>query len=251
MSSEDRAAIHPCILVPTYDNPITLRSVVVQARDHCPHVIVVDDGSNEAGRRVCDAVAQEGLAHVRRRAHNGGKGAAVKTGFEAASELGFSHVLQVDADGQHDLDRIPVFLAQASARPEALILGYPVYDSTAPRGRVIAREITRFWVGLELGSRDLVKDAMLGFRVYPLGAVMAVPVRGNRMDFDVEIAVRLARVGVPVINLPVAVRYLSEQEGGTSHFQAFGDNLRLSWMHTRLCVGGIFQWFTRRLRLAP
>lgn len=251
MSSDDRAVIHPCILVPTYNNPITLRSVVIQARDHCPHVIVVDDGSDETARQVSDALAEEGLAHVRRRAHNGGKGAAVKTGFEAASELGFSHVLQVDADGQHDLQRIPVFLAKASARPEALILGYPVYDSTAPRGRVIAREITRFWVGLELGSRDLVKDAMVGFRVYPLDAVMAVAVRGNRMDFDVEIAVRLARVGVPVVNLPVAVRYLSEEEGGTSHFQVFRDNLRLFWMHTRLCVGGIFLWFTRRLRLAP
>ena len=148
MSIDDRATIHPCIVVPTYNNPITLRSVVIQARDHCPHVIVVDDGSNEAARQVCDAVAQEGLAYVRRRERNGGKGAAVKTGFEVARELGFSHVLQVDADGQHDLDRIPAFLAQASARPEALILGYPVYDSTAPRGRVIAREITHFWVGM-------------------------------------------------------------------------------------------------------
>lgn len=251
MSADDRAGIQPCILVPTYNNPITLRSVVIQAREHCPHVIVIDDGSHEAARQVCEAVGQEGLAHVRRREPNGGKGAAVKTGFEVARELGFSHALQVDADGQHDLDRIPAFLAQAAERPEAVILGYPIFDGTAPRGRVIARKITRFWVGLELGSRAVVEDAMVGFRVYPLSTVMAVPVRGNRMDFDVEIAVRLARAGVPVINLPVAVRYLSEEEGGTSHFQAVRDNLRFSWMHTRLCLGGIFQWLTRRLRLAP
>lgn len=241
------AAFRPCVVIPTYDNPLTLRDVVRQARAHVPDVFVIDDGSHEAGRLACEALAQEGLAHVTRRAENGGKGAAVKTGFGVARERGFTHVVQVDADGQHDLARIPAFIEAAAASPEALVLGYPVYDESAPRGRLVARRITRFWVNLELGSSEVVRDSMVGFRVYPLSYV--VPVQGDRMDFDVEIAVRMARAGVPVINLPVGVRYLAPPEGGTSHFQLIGDNLRLTWLHTRLCVAGLFRWFARPLRL--
>jgi glycosyltransferase involved in cell wall biosynthesis len=214
-------------------------------------VIVVDDGSDEPGRHECERLAARGLAHVTHRPRNGGKGAAVKTGFSVALERGFTHALQVDADGQHDLARAPAFLEQATKRPDALVLGYPVYDDSAPRGRLLAREITRFWVNLEVGSSDLVRDAMVGFRVYPLAEATALPIHGNRMDFDVEIAVQMARAGVPVLNLPVGVRYLSDEEGGASHFQTFRDNLRLSWLHTRLCVSGLWRWFSARLRLAP
>ncbi len=245
--STDAATFRPCVVIPTYDNPVTLRNVVRQARAHVPDVLVIDDGSHEAGRLACEALAQEGLAHVTRRAHNGGKGAAVKTGFGVARERHFTHVVQVDADGQHELARIPAFVEAAAAAPGALVLGYPVYDESAPKGRLVARRITRFWVNLELGSSEVVRDAMVGFRVYPLGRV--VPVEGDRMDFDVEIAVRMARAGVPVINLPVGVRYLTATEGGTSHFQLIGDNLRLTWLHTRLCVVGLFRWFARPLRL--
>lgn len=250
MISHPPKPFRPCVIVPTYDNPLTVRGVVRRVRQHCADVIVVDDGSDEPGRAACDALANEGLANVTRRVRNGGKGAAVKTGFDVARELGFSHALQVDADGQHDLERIPDFLQQARERPDALILGYPIYDASAPKGRLVARGITKFWVNLELGSPDVVTDAMVGFRVYPLAAAMGVPVRGNRMDFDVEIAVRMARAGVAVINLPVGVRYLTREEGGTSHFQTFRDNVRLSWMHTRLCVLGLWHWVRTRLRLA-
>lgn len=251
MSDDEQAAFRPCVIVPTYNNPLTVLAVVSRVRQHCADVIVIDDGSDEPGRLACQSIAEEGLARVTTRAENGGKGAAVKTGFEVARRLGFSHALQVDADGQHDIDRIPAFLDQARERPDALLLGYPIYDESAPRGRLMARRITGFWVGLELGSSDIVKDAMVGFRVYPLAAAASVPVVGDRMDFDVEIAVRMARAGIPVINLPVAVRYLTEEEGGASHFQGFRDNVRLSWMHTRLCVAGLWHWFTTRLRLTP
>lgn len=251
MTFDEQARFRPCVIVPTYNNPMTVREVVKRVRRHCPDVIVVDDASDEPGRLSCEAIAADGLARVARRQSNGGKGAAVKTGFEVAHEVGFSHALQVDADGQHDIERIPHFLEQARERPDALLLGYPIYDDSAPKGRLIARRITGFWVALELGSAEVIKDAMIGFRVYPLESALSVPVRGNRMDFDVEIAVRLARAGVPILNLPVGVRYLSKEEGGTSNFHAVRDNLRLSWMHTRLCVLGLWRWFTKRLRLAP
>lgn len=229
----------PCILIPTYDNPATIRRVVEAVRAHLPEVVVVDDGSGPEGRAACEAVAAAGLAHVHHREQNGGKGAAVKTGFEVASSLGYTHALQVDADGQHALEDIPRFLEIAERNPDALVLGAPVFDETAPLGRRIGRLITIFWVNLETGGR-VIRDPMCGFRVYPVSDAVAVEVPADMMDFDPEIAVRLAWRGVPVINLPTKVRYVDEEEGGVSHFHLFKDNFLISVMHARLCIEKVF-----------
>ncbi len=240
-------AFRCCLLIPTYDNPRTLAEVVRRGRRFLSEVIVVDDGSGAEGRAACERLASEGLAHVVHRERNGGKGAAVKTGFEEARRLGFTHALQVDADGQHDLDSAEAFLREARGRPGALILGFPCYDESAPWLRRLARKITTFWVALEVG-RGTIVDAMVGFRVYPLEPLRAVSARGNRMDFDVEIAVRCAWAALPIVNLPVPVRYLAEEVGGVSHFRPLRDNLRLSMMHAWLCIGGACGWLGRRLR---
>lgn len=238
----------PCALVPTYNNPDTVSEVVDRIRALIPDVVVIDDGSAEAGRRAVERIGAEGRAHVRHREANGGKGAAVKTGFAVAAELGFTHALQVDADGQHALEDIPRFLEVAAANPDALILGAPIYDDTAPKSRLIGRRITQFWTNFETMGQ-VIDDPMCGFRVYPLEAALSVGKTGDRMDFDIEIAVRIAWGGTRVINLPTAVRYF---EGGVTHFDMLWDNLRISWMHTRLAVRAIFvlPWVRlgRRLR---
>jgi glycosyltransferase involved in cell wall biosynthesis len=226
------AAFSPCALIPTYDNPRTLRAVVEAVRAYLP-VVVVDDGSAAAGRQAAEQVAADGLAAVTRRERNGGKGAAVKTGFAFARSLGYTHALQVDADGQHALADIPRFLEAAAREPAALILGAPIYDASAPKGRLIGRKITLFWTDVEAG-RGVITDPMCGFRVYPLAAALALGRTGDRMDFDIEIAVRMAWAGVPIINLPTKVRYLSRDEGGVSHFRMVRDNFKIGWLHARL-----------------
>ncbi len=235
-------------VVPTYDNPATIATVVGNLRPHFATVFVVDDGSGPEGRTACDALAKDGRARLVRLPQNRGKGGAVKAGFAAAAEAGFTHVFQVDADGQHDLACIPAFLAAAEQNPAALVLGYPEYDASVPKARLAARRVTTFWVDLEVGRKGLVRDAMIGCRIYPLDAALRSRTRGDRMDFDVEIVVRMARMGVPVVNLPVRVRYLSRDEGGVSHFQPFRDNLRLSLMHSRICTGICTDWFLRPFR---
>jgi glycosyltransferase involved in cell wall biosynthesis len=225
----------PCALIPTYDNPLTVHAVVVGVRRHLPDIVVVDDGSGEAGRRALDEIARQGLAHVKRRERNGGKGAAVKTGFEEARRLGFSHAVQVDADGQHDLEDIPRFLDLAHKHPDALILGRPVFDATQPKGRAFARKISVFWVNVETGGR-VIDDPQCGFRAYPLAASIAAGASGNHMEFDQELPVRMVWSGTPVLNLPTRVQYLSAEEGGVSHFDLLHDNLRITWLHTRLVL---------------
>ncbi|MBK8096253.1 MAG: glycosyltransferase family 2 protein [Planctomycetes bacterium] len=230
------AAVRICALVPTYDNPRTVRGVVERLRAHLADVLVVDDGSGPDGRAVCAQLARDGLASVHHQDRNRGKGAAMKRGFVLARQRGFTHALQVDADGQHDLDCVPTFVRAANAEPTALVLAYPVYDHTAPAVRLAARKFTRFWVDFEVGRKGLIRDALIGFRVYPLATTLQVGARGNHMEYEVEIAVRMARASVPIVNLPVGVRYLPKSEGGVSHFRPILDNLRLSWMHARICT---------------
>lgn len=161
----------------------------------------------------------------------------MKRGFALAWQRGFTHALQVDADGQHDLDCVPAFVRAAEAEPTALVLAYPVYDHTAPAHRQAAHRFARFWVDFEVGGKGLIRDALIGFRVYPLASTLRVGARGNHMEYEVEIAVRMARAGVPIVNLPVGVRYLPKSAGGVSHFRPVLDNLRMSWMHARICTG--------------
>jgi polyprenyl-phospho-N-acetylgalactosaminyl synthase len=244
------SAFAPCILIPTYDNPATIRQVVESVRAHLPHVVVVDDGSDTPARDIIAALHAEGLAHVHRQAVNGGKGAAVKAGFGVAASLGYTHALQVDADGQHSLEDIPRFLAAAAAEPGSIILGSPQFDASAPRARLLGRQLTIVWTHVETGGK-VIEDPMCGFRVYPLAAALACAPRANRMDFDPEIAVRWVWSGLPVRNLPTRVRYISREQGGVSHFRLVRDNVRISWMHTRLVLGFLWRWLVgRRPRLA-
>ena len=245
MSTE--AAYRACALIPTYENPDTVREVVLAVAEHLTSIVLVDDGSSAAGRDVCAALAAEGLVTLLRLEHNKGKGVAVMSGMALAHELGFTHAFQIDGDSQHDIAAIPGFLIASRERPRDLVLGYPVYDATVPTSRKLGRLLTTFWVAVELGSKTKVTDAMIGFRVYPVLASLASRTRAQRMDFDVEIIVRMVRMGLDVVNLPVAVRYLAADAGGVSHFRPFMDNLRLSVMHTRLCVSGSIGWVSRRL----
>jgi glycosyltransferase involved in cell wall biosynthesis len=240
-------AFRPCALIPTFDNPRTVTGTVEAVHAHLAHILLIDDGSGAETRAACEQLADRGLVRLHRRPTNGGKGAAVRDGFELAQRLGYTHAFQIDGDGQHDIACMPAFLDAARQQPDALVLGFPVYGETAPRGRVIARRITDFWVALELAGKVRIRDAMIGFRVYPLDASLAVCSAGKRMDFDIEIVVLLARHGTPVVNLPVGVRYLETGAGGVSHFRLLRDNLGFCRLHARLCIVGFFGWAGRLL----
>jgi glycosyltransferase involved in cell wall biosynthesis len=234
------------VLIPTNNNPLTLRSVVEDVRKHVKDVLVVDDGSAEPGRELCVALAREGLVSVVHHEKSAGKGAAVKTGLKQLQALGFSHAFQVDADGQHAIADMPRFLAAAEAHPDALVLGSPEFDQPAPRVRSLGRSITRFWTHVEtLGP--LIEDATCGFRVYPIAPALRAEARGNAMDFDPEIAVRIAWDGTPVLNLLTRVRYVGKGDGGGSHFRLVRDNALISWMHTRLMLSLFGRLMLRRV----
>jgi polyprenyl-phospho-N-acetylgalactosaminyl synthase len=237
-------AFRPCALVPTYDNPMTVRAVIDRLHVQLP-VIVVDDGSGAAARAVLVGIAAEGLADVVRHDRNLGKGAAVRTGLARARAQGFTHALQVDADGQHDLDDVGRFLDAARERPGALIAGRPVFDASAPASRRRGRKITVFWSAVETGGR-VIDDPLCGYRVYPVEPALRALSVGCRMEFDPEIAVRMVWLGASVVNVATRVRYLGPEDGGVSHFRMFRDNIRISLMHTRLVLEALGRVVTLR-----
>ncbi len=177
---------------------------------------------------------------------NRGKGRAVCEGFRLAHDAGFTHALQVDADGQHDLAAVPRMLDLARRHPDALVSGHAVLDRSAPIGRRIGRWVTHVWVFIETFSFHLT-DSMCGFRIYPLAAVARLansePI-GARMDFDTSVMVRLSWRGVPVVMVPVRVSY---PPGNMSNFRLWRDNLRITWMHTRLVFGMLARLIGGRL----
>jgi len=228
-------------VIPVYNHGETVGDVVATLRGYGLPVILVDDGSDTFTARMLDAIVSEKSAFgppvkLVRLPKNRGKGAAVMTGFRSAYSYGASHVLQVDADGQHGLEVVPRFLDASAQNPDAVIAGYPLYDAMVPRVRLYGSRLALVMVWINTLSRR-VAGPMCGFRLYPLAAlkgILPAMTQARRMDFDTEAAVRLDWGGAPFVNLPVAIRY---PLGGVSHFRIVRDNLLILAMHMRLFFG--------------
>jgi len=228
------------VLIPSYNPGIKVYDTVSDARQYWSPVWVVIDGSTDGTINGLLAMAAEddGL-RVIVLPTNQGKGTAVLRGMEKASIAGFTHVLTMDSDGQHPQDRIPDFMAASASQPDAMILGVPVFDTSAPMLRVKGRQISNWWANLETLWAG-IGDSLFGFRVYPIEPLKQVMKDQRWMrhfDFDPEAVVRLCWRGVRPVNLAAEVRYFRQDEGGVSHFRYLRDNILLSWMHTRLFVG--------------
>jgi glycosyltransferase involved in cell wall biosynthesis len=249
--AETPGRIRPCVIVPVYEHEGALPATVAGLRRFNLRCYLVDDGSGAECARVCDELGARESSWVRVLRHpvNRGKGAAVHTGWAAAHADGFTHAIQVDADGQHDLADLPKLLALADEAPEALVTGIPVYDSSVPPSRLYGRYVTHVWVWIETRALE-IRDSMCGFRVYPLASALAVwdraPLIARRMGFDSEIMVRLWWRGVPLKQVPTRVTYPAD---GVSHFDVLWDNVRLCGVHTRLACGMLLRlpWLLARL----
>jgi len=244
-----------CIVIPFYRHENAIAATLAAVKPQGLRCILVDDGSGSESGRALDALAarDRDWLTVLHLPSNQGKGAAVMAGLEAAARDGFTHALQIDADGQHDVADIPALLAASRANPAAVVTGVPRYDGTVPRARLYGRYVTHFWVWINTLSLQ-IQDSMCGFRVYPVLPALNVwrQMRwGRRMDFDTEILVRLHWIGTPVIGLPTRVTYPAD---GVSNFDLVRDNLRIAWMHTRLFLGMLTRmpWLIgRRLARRP
>lgn len=230
------------VVIPSYNTGPKVYETVRDARTYWAPVWVVVDGSTDG---TADGLRRMAMADPHLRLivldANRGKGSALLVALEAAQREGFTHALAMDSDGQHPPDLIRHFMQRSAEAPDAMVLGQPVFDATAPRVRVHGRRLSNLFTGLEtLGAG--IGDSLFGFRVYPIAALVAVMHRGRwmrRFDFDPEVAVRLVWAGVAPLQIAAPVRYLRRDEGGVSHFNYLRDNVLLTWMHTRLVLASL------------
>ncbi|MCC4819774.1 acyltransferase [Vibrio lentus] len=225
-----------CFLIPCFNHGATMPAVVSSLHHFELPIIIVDDGSELTTKQFLAPLAENSNVTLVTLEQNQGKGGAVKAGIKRAQELGFSHAIQIDADGQHDLEALPALVEASQAKPQRLISGQPVYDDSVPKARLYGRYATHIWVWIETLSLS-IKDSMCGFRAYPIDKTQTVLNKydvGSRMDFDIEILVRLYWEGCDIDFVETRVIY---PENGISHFDALWDNVKISWMHTRLFFG--------------
>ncbi|WP_386698574.1 glycosyltransferase family 2 protein [Lonepinella sp. MS14436] len=235
----------PVVIIPHYNHSDTLPKVIEKLKSYDLPIMVVDDGSSEQHKITISHLVQQNVEIVYH-PENKGKGAALKTGLQLAFDQGFSHALQVDADGQHDLTDVIKLIEKSQQNSTALICGLPVYGDDAPKSRLYGRKITNFWLAVNTLSLD-IKDGMCGFRVYPLAQIIPIlqsTKLGDRMEFDSEILVYSHWRKIPFYWVETPVKY---ELGGISHFQGWADNIRISKMHARLFFTMLARLFTGKM----
>jgi glycosyltransferase involved in cell wall biosynthesis len=234
-----RQHIKPLLLIPSYNPGPKGIETVLNAQKVFTPILVVTDGSTDGSDRDVELACQtHANLYLIQNPHNEGKGTAVLKGLIWARDHQYTHVLTMDADGQHPVDRINDFIETARRHPDAMILGVPVFDEDAPSIRVKGRRISNWWANLETLWTG-IDDSLFGFRVYPIEPLFKI-MRSTRwmrrFDFDPEAVVRLRWAGIKAINVPAQVRYPKPSDGGVSHFRYGRDNLLLTGMHLRLLL---------------
>lgn len=226
-----------CLLIPHYNHHHQLIRFLPKISASDVACVIVDDGSNDESIQLLqNALTNYPQIKLFLQRRNRGKGGAVKAGFYHARSLGFTHAIQIDADGQHNLDDLPEFIRISKENPQAIICGKPVFDASAPKARLYGRKVTDFWVALETLSLK-IKDGLCGFRVYPLTETEMILDHyflSNRMDFDTEFLVKAVWLKTQLIFVKTRVVY---PENNISHFNYLRDNLQLIKLHSRLMCG--------------
>ena len=225
-------------IIPTFNNPKTLRSVVEGVKRYCSEIIVVDDGSDEEGLAVARALTGVLLLSHKK---NRGKGPALETGLKKAIDLGFTHALTIDADGQHFPEDIVKLTEAAEKGPNVLWIGSRELGcENMPGKNTFANKFSNFWFRAETGIK--LNDTQSGFRVYPLADIAGMNIFSGRYEWELEVMVRVAWKDIPVKNIPIQVYYPPMGER-VSHFKPFRDFARISALNTFLVFISLLWWW--------
>ncbi len=233
--------LRPLVVVPVYNHPGTLREVVTGVLAAHPDLVVVDDGSVTHASQILEGLGVEIIRHPT----NLGKGKALVTGARYAEEHGFTHLISIDADGQHDPAEIPRFVAMIEENPHAIVVGLRDFDTdNVPASSRFGRSFSNFWLRVQTGCR--LGDVQSGYRAYPVSVLTGLDLSESRFSFEVEVLVKGAWAGVELKDLDIGVIYQKQGER-ISHFNKLKDNLRLTRLNAKLTMMSMMPWRTRRL----
>lgn len=234
-----------CILIPVYNSENHIVDVIHSVLQCADNLIVVNDGSTDNTAETLRALSLQTPFELVSYEKNRGKGYALQQGFLRALELGFTHAVTLDADGQHLASDIPVMIQKAAKNPGALIIGSRKFDNpNMPQGNVFANKFSNFWFKVQTAKN--LPDTQTGFRVYPLLKMGRMRLFTSRYEAELEMLVRSAWRGIPLIPQPINVYYppLSER---LSHFRGGKDFFRISVLNTVLCFFAVVYGYPRRI----
>lgn len=232
----------PVILIPVYNHGKACFEVVKSLIPYCStnnvKILLIDDGNKEETKLFLQQAKNTfsdylDLVVLEK---NSGKGGAFKAGIIYAYNNGFTHALQMDADGQHDYKRVEFFINKSKENPNYMICGFPEYDDSVPSHRKNGRKFANNWCKIVTWNKNIV-DSMCGFRLYPIKETYDFLTKSffdKRMGFDIDILVRLIWKNIPFKFYSVKVTYPKD---GISNFNVVRDNIRISWVFTKLCCG--------------
>jgi len=230
-----------CVIIPTYNNGGTIGKVIEDVKRHGLQVIVVDDGSTDNTPAVLEALS-DGILTVSYRP-NKGKGHALVSGFRKATELGFTHAVTIDADGQHFADDLPVFISQLESCEDTIIVGTRnLTEENMPRQNTFANRFSNFWFRFQTGI-DL-PDTQSGYRLYTLASLRGLSLITSRYEAELELLVFAAWAGTRITSVPVRVYYPPAEER-VSHFRPVYDFVRISILNTVLCAAALVYGYPR------
>ena len=224
-----------CVLLPTYNNELTLKQVIDSILDYTTQLIIVNDGSTDSTSAI---LKQYPEVHLLDYSQNQGKGMALRLGFEKAIELGFDHAISIDSDGQHKAKDLGVFLDAIEASPDTLFVGARNMGSeNVPGTSSFGHKFSNFWYKVNTGI-DL-PDTQSGYRSYPVYLLKDIKWKTSRFEFEIEILVRADWNGIKVSHVPINVYYPPKDER-VSHFRKVPDFTRISILNTAFVITAFF-----------
>jgi len=236
-----------CVLMPTYNNDQTLESVLKDVCSYTDQVIVVNDGSTDS---TADILSRFSGLEIVSYEKNKGKGYALRQGFKRAVETGYEYAISIDSDGQHFANDLPSFLLALETHTGSIIIGQRNMDQANVPGKSnFGRNFSNFWFTFETGIK--LNDTQSGYRLYPVKRLSELNFFSTKFEFEIEVLVRSAWAGIPVIEIPVKVFY-PEKEKRISHFRPFIDFTRISILNTVLVTTALLyikpRDFIRRIK---
>jgi len=207
-------------VLPAYNAGCTVRAIVLRAREIVPRVVVVDDGSTDDTRQQAEGAGARVLSH----SANRGKGAALRTAFEALKREALDALITLDADGQHDPYDIPILIEAFRSRRADLIIGsrdeaFPAMPCWRRFGNRFSSSALAFFSGLRL------PDSQSGFRLYSIPFVRSLCLRGDAYEAEMESLLQAAALGLRVETVPVRFTVADGRDG--SHFRPWRDTYRI------------------------
>jgi len=216
-----------CVIIPTYNNQKTLEQVILDSLAYTSHIIVVNDGATDSTPQIIDRYKDQ--ITLVTHPHNLGKGMALRNGFKKAHELNYRYAITIDSDGQHFPSDYIHFLEKIKHHPDSIIIGArDMTSANVPGKSSFGHKFSNFWFHFETGIKS--PDTQSGFRLYPIKRLQKLKFFTTRFEFEIEVIVRAAWKGIPVLSVPVKIFY-AKGEDRVSHFRPTKDFARVSYLN--------------------